>query len=578
MTELKPVVRNLRCAVYTRKSSEEGLEQTFNSIDAQREACEAYVVSQRHEGWKILPTRYDDGGFSGGSLERPAVQRLLADIQSGKVDLVVVYKIDRLTRALSDFAKMVEIFDAHNASFVSVTQHFNTTTSMGRLTLNVLLSFAQFEREVTGERIRDKIAASKKKGMWMGGTVPLGYDALDRKLMVNSAESELVRDIYTRYLALGDVTRLKAELDRMGQISKQRTSRGGNASGGMRFFRGALYTILKNRIYLGEIVHRGTVYPGEHEGIVPKQLWDVVQEQLRTNSKNRKRGTKAKESSLLAGWVFDAEGRRLIPSHANKRGKRYRYYVVREDSKDDGYKPVKISVPAHDLESTIVGAITYWLEDVPTLLADLKLKRTAASRREAVLCSAEALAQTIREADQKSLRAILTPIMGRITVGTEDIQIQLRRSGVRKVLGNDGGTDTTDHPETDDLRDTIMLRVQASLQRSGLEMKLVVAEAWAETDTPTPDWALIKAVARSHVWMQKLLSGEVSSIQELCRTEKVSDVYLRRILRCATLAPDVVEAILEGRQPSDVTLQRIVYERPPLLWAEQRVHYGVADR
>src|SRR5258706_7587318 len=269
--------KTLRCAVYTRKSSEEGLDQAFNSLDAQREACEAFILSQRHEGWKLLPAHYDDGGFSGGTLERPALTRMMAEIDAGKIDVVVVYKVDRLTRSLSDFARIVERFDAQGVSFVSVTQQFNTTSSMGRLTLNVLLSFAQFEREVTGERIRDKIAASKRKGMWMGGQLPLGYDLADRKLVINSEEAARIQHIYSRYVTLGCVAKLKNELDGAGIKSKQRISKAGSRSGGTTFSRGALYQLLHNRLYRGEAVHKDKTYPGEHEAIGSQELWDQMQ-------------------------------------------------------------------------------------------------------------------------------------------------------------------------------------------------------------------------------------------------------------------------------------------------------------
>jgi len=262
-----------RCAVYTRKSSEEGLEQDFNSLHAQREACEAFIKSQHGEGWRPVKTVYDDGGFSGGTMERPALQRLLRDISEQLIDVVVVYKVDRLTRSLADFAKMVELFDAHTVSFVAVTQQFNTTTSMGRLTLNVLLSFAQFEREVTGERIRDKIAASKRKGMWMGGTTPLGYDVDDRRLVINSAETETVKHIYQHYLELRSVRLLRDDLDRNGIVSKVRISKSGNRAGGKVFSRGALYELLSNPIYIGEIRHRKERHPGQHEPIVDRELW-----------------------------------------------------------------------------------------------------------------------------------------------------------------------------------------------------------------------------------------------------------------------------------------------------------------
>src|SRR6516165_6214796 len=303
--------KKTRCAIYTRKSSDEGLEQAFNSLDAQREACAAFIQSQKHEGWTVLPTLYDDGGFSGGTLERPALRRLLDDIEVGQIDVIVVYKVDRLTRALSDFAKLVEIFERHRVSFVSITQQFNTTTSMGRLTLNVLLSFAQFEREVIGERVRDKIAASKKKGMWMGGMPPLGYDVKNRTLVINDDEARTVVDIYRRYLALKSVRALKDELAGAGIRSKRRMRPDGTAYGGQKLSRGALYLMLQNRIYRGEITHKGNSYPGEHPAIIDQPLWDEVQAVLARNRVERATGARAKHRAVLGSLVFDATGERL---------------------------------------------------------------------------------------------------------------------------------------------------------------------------------------------------------------------------------------------------------------------------
>jgi site-specific DNA recombinase len=312
--------RRLRCAIYTRKSSDEGLEQAFNTLDAQREACAAFILSQKHEGWTVLPTLYDDGGYSGGTLDRPALQRLLADIAEAKVDVVAVYKIDRLTRSLFDFAKIVEAFDARGVSFVSITQQFNTTTSMGRLTLNVLLSFAQFEREVAGERIRDKIAASKKKGMWMGGLPALGYDVRDRKLIVNKEEAQTLLYIFRRYVELRSVRALKVELDAAGIRSKHRSFTDGTVYGGHKLSRGALYLMLQNRIYRGEITHKGSAYPGEHKAIVDNALWDKVQAVL-AEKIDRATGADAKYPSLLAGLAFDENGERLTPLRARIRRK-----------------------------------------------------------------------------------------------------------------------------------------------------------------------------------------------------------------------------------------------------------------
>jgi site-specific DNA recombinase len=316
-----------RCAIYTRKSSEEGLEQEFNSLEAQHEACEAYIRSQRHEDWVLARTRYDDGGFSGGNMERPALQRLLADIAAGHIDVVVLYKVDRLTRTLADFARLVEIFDAQGVSVVSVTQQFNTTSSMGRLTLNVLLSFAQFEREVTGERIRDKIAASKKKGMWMGGNVPLGYDASERTLVVNPAEAETVRRIFALYRKLGCVRRVKEEADRPGLRTKRSTMASSTERGGRPFSRGHLYGLLSNPIYIGQIAHKGQLHQGQHPALIDTETWTAVRDQLAANATTHRRKADAAEPSLLAGLLVGARGERLTPSRAVKKGRRYRYYV-----------------------------------------------------------------------------------------------------------------------------------------------------------------------------------------------------------------------------------------------------------
>lgn len=378
-----------RCAIYTRKSSEEGLEQSFNSLHAQREACVAYVNSQRHEGWRVLDAQYDDGGYSGGSMERPGLQALLQDIAQGKVDVVVVYKVDRLTRALSDFAKIVELFDQHNVSFVSVTQHFNTTTSMGRLTLNVLLSFAQFEREVTGERIRDKIAASKKKGMWMGGQVPLGYDLDQRKLTPNPKEAELVKRMFTRYLDLGCVRKLQHELKAQGVLSKVRNSRNGRRSGGAAYSRGALYSILQNRLYLGEIAHRGAIHVGQHDAIVSREVWDQVQALLQANGTARRLGVDAKAPSLLAGLLYDRDGHRFTPLHSTKSGKRYRYYTSQAVIQNG---PIKdrpgVRVPAHDVEKLVMSRLQQLLTSGTEFLEALNCTRDARAQQSALNAAA----------------------------------------------------------------------------------------------------------------------------------------------------------------------------------------------
>src|SRR5712672_4339199 len=347
-----------RCAIYTRKSSEEGLEQEFNSLAAQREACEAYIRSQQHEGWLLARNRYDDGGFSGGNLERPAAQRLLTDIRAGRIDIVVVYKVDRLTRSLADFARLVELFDAEAVSFVSVTQQFNTTSSMGRLTLNVLLSFAQFEREVTGERIRDKIAASKKKGMWMGGVVPLGYDASARTLVINPAEAETVRCIFVLYRELGCVRRVKEEADRLGLRTKYGTTAKGTERGGKPFSRGHLYTLLSNPIYAGQIAHKGGLHPGQHSALIDDETWTAVRNQLAANTSHHRRRATAAEPSLLAGLLVDAKGERLTPSHAIKKGRRYRYYASAALITDAGADRAQgWRLAAREIEDCVIGIL-----------------------------------------------------------------------------------------------------------------------------------------------------------------------------------------------------------------------------
>src|SRR5947199_3354638 len=352
-----PVGKLARCAIYTRKSSEHNLDLAFSALDAQREACEAYIKSQAHEGWRVIPGRYDDGAFSGASLERPALQRLLADVRAGTIDIVLVYKVDRLTRSLADFAKLIELFDAHGVSFVSVTQSFNTSSSMGRLTLNVLLSFAQFERELIGERVRDKIAASKRKGIWVGGPVPLGYAAVDKKIRVVPAEAEAVRTIFTRYLELGSVRALAEDLDRRGVRSKPRRLSDGRTIGGGRFGVGALAHLLKNRFYIGEVVYRGDIHRGEHEPILDSVLFAAVQGKLADQAVARRCRLRSLPA-LLTGRLFDHRGNRMSPTHANKGGARYRYYISPAVLQKNTQTPRSVSrVPAAELEALVLTAL-----------------------------------------------------------------------------------------------------------------------------------------------------------------------------------------------------------------------------
>ncbi len=363
----KRPVRKLRCAVYTRKSSEEGLDQEFNSLDAQRESCEAFIASQRAEGWIPVPDDYDDGGFSGGTLERPALRRLLADIELGKIDIVVVYKIDRLSRSLMDFARLVEVFDRKGVTFVSVTQSFNTTTSMGRLTLNVLLSFAQFEREVIGERIRDKFAASRRKGMWMGGWAPLGYDIKERKLLVNEPEAKLVRSIFARFAKGKSGAKLVRELAGEGARNKQ----------GKLIDKGYLYRVLNNRVYLGEAVHKGQSHPGEHQAIITQDLWDKVHAVLQESPRKRAAESRARTPALLKGLIFAPDGRAMTPTHTRRRGRLYRYYVAAAVLKTGAADCSVPRVPADQIESAVIAQIKPLLQSPEIIVATWRAVRNA---------------------------------------------------------------------------------------------------------------------------------------------------------------------------------------------------------
>lgn len=564
----------LRCAIYTRKSSEEGLEQSFNSLDAQREACEAYILSQRHEGWQTLATRYDDGGFSGGSMNRPALQSLMNDIELGKIDSIVVYKVDRLTRALSDFAKMVDLFDEKKVSFVSVTQQFNTTTSMGRLTLNVLLSFAQFEREVTGERIRDKIAASKKKGMWMGGRVPVGYDVVDRKLVVNSLEAEHVLHLYQRYLALGCVAALKAELDTQKIYSKVRMSQTGKTSGGQPYSRGALYELLKNRLYIGDTMHGDRHYPGEHSGIVPREVWEQVQAKMHDNAQGQHSGVRAKEPSLLVGLAYDAHKRRLTPSHTVKRGKRYRYYV--SQTGNTAVDSPAVRIPAQDLENVVADRINAFLTAEQALLDIFAGDGLSAIQQQMLMHAARRHATGWSKMPPADQRAFLQRTVERITVTEKTIEIALRRTACKVVLlpqqkSSDKAICSGDGQCFAD--PLILLTVDAQLMRRGLEVRMVIAGEAPVCEPTKHSQSLIKAMARGRNWYEQLLTRDRVTLNDLAVKSGVNDRYASRILRSAFLAPDIVEAILEGRQPVGLTLDKLL-EDLPLDWKKQRNLFG----
>jgi site-specific DNA recombinase len=561
--------QRLRCAIYTRKSTEEGLEQDFNSLDAQREACEAFILSQKHEGWVALPTHYDDGGYSGGTLERPALQRLLADIRRSKVDVVVVYKIDRLTRSLLDFAKIVEVFDAHSVSFVSVTQAFNTATSMGRLTLNVLLSFAQFEREVTGERIRDKIAASKKKGMWMGGYPPLGYDVKDRKLVVNEAEAETVRYVFRRYRDLRSVRLLKEHLDAAGIVSKRRLAPDGRPYGGKPFVRGALYHMLQNGLYRGEIVHKDHAYPGEHAPIIDDDLWQEVQKTLAANRVDRGAGKGNCHLSLLAGLIYDAHCEPMTPSHAVKKGVRYRYYVSKS-LMAGGVKAAKRGqrIPASHIEALVTGRIRAWLADRVAVLDGVQCCGPDAIAQKKLLDEATRLAGSWQELDAERLRAILRAVVTRVQVHSDRVDVTLDQTGValwlsakdQQQLAHAGGDDRE--------RYLTVLTIPARLKRTGIEMRMVIEDG---SEPANVDPVLVRLLVRAQTIRARLLQEPSLPLKGIATEEGISSSYVTRLLRLAFLAPDIVMAILDGRHPPQLTANRLMGDtRLPLDWTAQR--------
>ncbi len=521
---MKPVPSNLlRCAIYTRVSTDHGLEQEFNSLDNQREAAQAYIKSQAHEGWRPVRDRYDDGGFSGGSLERPALGRLLEAIRNRQVDIVVVYKVDRLTRSLADFAKLVELFDAHGVSFVSVTQSFNTTTSMGRLTLNVLLSFAQFEREVTGERIRDKIAASKRKGIWVGGVIPFGYALQDRKLVVDEAEAATVRMIFARYLALGSLPALQRELRQQGVVTRQRQMRTGGTRGGVALTNGPLQHMLRNRVYRGELNHKGQSYPAEHEAIVDADLFDAVQGRL---DANRQAHTRRRQHSdaLLTGLLYDDRDNRMGPSDAIKNGMRYRYYVsaatIQGRTADAG---LVARVPAQDLEAAVLDALASAGHDLPSPLD----------------------------------RDWLTVLVKRITVGIGRIDIRLAE-------------------QPDGAPEPITVAWAPRTQHRKREIVGPADDAGAGRPIRAEARSrLLHGIARGRAWLDAIMSGAVPDLEALAAREAISPRAARMTLSLAFLAPDIVLAAADGSLPRGFGLSRLT-DLPPR-WDEQRRVLGIVS-
>jgi site-specific DNA recombinase len=508
-------VKTVRCAIYTRKSTEHGLELEFNSLDAQRDACEAYIKSQASQGWRALPHHYDDPAYSGGNLDRPALQQLLKDIDAGRIDVIVVYKIDRLTRSLADFAKLVEAFDAKSISFVAVTQQFNTTTSMGRLTLNVLLSFAQFERELSSERVRDKIAASRRKGKWTGGSVPLGYNARDKKLIVNKPEAETVQYIFKRYLDLKSFAKLVEDLDNKGIITKRRNTKVKKFNGGIPFTYGPLAHLLKNRLYVGETGHKNKWFPGEHPAIVDKTAFEKVQELLASNSADRT-ATRSASEALLLGKIYDDRGNRMSPSYSVKNGIRYRFYVS------------SALLRGRAAEAGSLGRISATEIEVAV--------RTAVST------------QPGRRSDQIHGESDAIGMVERVVVAQDQLSISLTQFGDR--ADNDG---------------TTQIRVPWSV-------KTKTPTGTMETDgenVGADNAILVRAIIRAHAWKQSLLTGTHGSVEKLAEAEGLHPKVVRQALRLAFLSPGVTAAVLEGKRPAGLSLAQIP-KLLPLSWLQHQ--------
>jgi site-specific DNA recombinase len=531
-----------RCAIYTRKSTEHNLDLAFTSLDAQREACEAYIRSQAHEGWRLIPGHYDDGAFSGASLERPALQQLLADIRAGKIDIVLVYKVDRLTRSLADFAKLIELFETHSVSFVSVTQSFSTRSSMGRLTLNVLLSFAQFERELIGERVRDKIAASKRKGIWVGGPVPLGYAAVDKKIVVVPGEAEAVRTIFERYLDLGSVRMLADNLDHSGIRSKPRPLANGRLIGGGAFGVGALAYLLKNRFYIGELVYRGEVHRGDHVAILDRDLFEAVQAQIAVQTVARRcrlRGSPA----LLTGYLFDDRGQRMSPSHTNKAGVRYRYYVSRAllQSKVQGAGSIG-RVPAAEIETLILTALRHHLQ-----ASGAEPQPTADSDRELIERHVE-----------------------RITLTPKHIKLEMRPSSEAPdavTVPEDAG-----HNAIEDSR-VATITIPWTPPMPAAVKGIVHVPAHNTPITPSRRETLLTAIAKARQWVDDLAQGRTATFAQIARREGKVERHVRLLAPLAFLSPRIVAAIIDGTAPADLTVTTLA-RALPYSWAEQERRVG----
>jgi len=553
----------VRCAIYTRKSTEDGLEQEYNSLDAQYDACTAYALSQRHEGWTVVKDRYDDGGFSGGTLERPGLKRLLADIEAGKVDIILLYKIDRLTRSLSDFAKIVEILDRKGASFVSITQSFNTTTSMGRLTLNMLLSFAQFEREVTGERIRDKIYASKRKGIWMGGPVPLGYDVVDRKLVVNEPEAEQVRHVMQLYLKVGSVPEMVDILAKNGSRTKVQQRKDGGTRGGCNFKRGNLYHLLSNRIYRGMTVHKGEAFEGEHEAIVAEELWDQVQAKLAKQGQGGSSRKVGARTGVLAGLIYNAEGTAMVLTHTQKGNRRFHYYANRYENIGDS-KASRVS--ARDIEDIIVGQLSQTLRSSSQVQSVLLEGTYTADQLHNAISRCRQLADELTAAKYIRKQAIIRTVLDRVELHEDRVVIKIDNRSLLNAIGAEGSI----QPSSSDL----IIEREAIRLRRGKALRLIIPAASAGDGMSLRDDKLVALIAESRAIMAQIVKNPDKSVPTLAAEQGRCRVRMMKVAKLVCLDPFIVTAIVEGRQPLKLTPSRLLAADLPLAWADQRQLLG----
>jgi DNA invertase Pin-like site-specific DNA recombinase len=528
-----PSVKTVRCAIYTRVSTEHGLDQEFNSLDAQYDAASAYIKSQVHAGWTLIRSRYDDGGYSGGSTDRPDLQRLLDDIRARKIDVIVVYKVDRLTRSLADFAKLVELFDAQGVSFVSVTQQFNTTTSMGRLTLNVLLSFAQFEREVTSERIRDKIAASKRKGLWVGGPLPLGYEMKDGKIAVVEDEATRVRLIYRRYLELGGVNALVRDLSDKDIRTKTRLRATGATHGGIPFERGSLFYLLRNRFYIGEVKYKGEILPGEQPVIMERELFDAVQQRL-TDQWSHRNHAKTKSDHILTGLLYDDAGHRMIPTHATKAGIRYRYYISLPHLKGES-KTVSVGsvsrIPATDIEDIIVKSVN-----------------------EHLFAQHDQPSSSSAQADDRGV--MIAEQVVRIDVQKDRLIVRFKSAGTEEEPDSTDGQLLSILWQKPPSRRSRQILIPLGLPRNEVRPTRIERRA-----------RLVNAIARGRRWLDEIVSGSITDVHQIATRQKCSVRQVNMTISLAFLAPDLVKAAVEGRLPRGIGVERL--RDAPAEWSRQ---------